>query len=78
MNRRTRRWATGLIVIVIALVGMICSPVEAAKNDAQEQAPYEIPEDKRPWAGLPWIIGGVLSAGAVAVGFKNAKRTHLD
>ena len=41
-------------------------------------AANRIPKDKRPWAGIPWVIGITLTAGAVAVSLKNAKRTHLD
>jgi len=37
-----------------------------------------IPEDKRPWPGTPWVIAIVLTVGTVAIGLKNAKRTHLD
>ncbi len=37
-----------------------------------------IPEENRPSTAAPWFMGITLSAGAVVVGVKNSKRTHLD
>ena len=52
--------------------------VTAPRGSAGSTSGQAIHEDKRPWAGTPWLIGGVLTGGAFVVGLKNAKRTHLD
>jgi hypothetical protein len=79
-QQRLGFWVAAAVIIL----GLLTGPAWAAKGSrsgggAQQQpAAGGIPENKQPWKGLPWVIGGVLSAGAIAVGAKNAKRTHLD
>jgi len=68
-----------LLLVVGALwLGTLAQPVQAQHRRGPRSAPSGIPEDQRPSRTLPWVVGGVLSAGAVLVGLKNAKRTHLD
>ena len=77
MNTGLFRWVR--LVLVAGVLGMFvwAGPVAAARKPAAPP-PEVIPEKDRPWSGLPWIVGGVLSAGAIAVSLKNARRTHLD
>ncbi|KPK75440.1 MAG: hypothetical protein AMJ79_11240 [Phycisphaerae bacterium SM23_30] len=47
-------------------------------QQSQDQQLLYMLDDRRPFGGIPWIVGIVLTLGVVAVGFKNSKRTHLD
>ena len=89
MNRISRGPASkvfrNLLLAAIFLLGLWVGRDGAAaqgpRRPRRSQAPTvsrSIPEDKRPWAGMPWLVGLVLTAGALVVGFKNSKRTHLD
>jgi len=61
---------------------MVVLTVLQSPLEAQRQSPsashFAIPESQRPWAGKPWLVGTVLSAGAVLIALKSAKRSHLD
>lgn len=78
-----KRLITGCVA---GLVGMLMvltvlqSPLEAQSRSRQNQpvSEFAIAEDKRPWAGMPWLVGTVLAVGAVLVAIKPAKRGHLD
>ena len=43
-----------------------------------EEITPKIPNDKRLWSGMPWLVGAVLTGLTLLVSFKNAKRSHLD
>jgi hypothetical protein len=78
-----RRWLVRLVsLIIIAVLFFVVLPdsLQAARQGQRVPAPPsgKISEENRPWPGTPWLICIVLSAGAVAVGLKNARRTHLD
>ena len=69
-----------LAFIILTLAGLgnftLVTPVQAAPP--KEVSISKIPANLRSWAGIPWLIGGAFVVGAVLVGIKNAKRTHLD
>ena len=70
----------GLLVFALLFTWTITETVSAAprRSSRRPVSQATINEDKRPWPGTPWLIGGALTAGAFVVGLKNAKRTHLD
>ena len=77
-----KRWLirfVSLAIIAVLFFVVLPGSLQAARSyNAPAQPSGEISEDDRPWPGTPWLISIVLSAGAVAVGLKNARRTHLD
>ena len=78
-----KRWLIRLVsLIIIAVLFFVVLPgsLQAAGSNYNAPPPPsgKISEDDRPWPGTPWLISIVLSAGAVAVGLKNSRRTHLD
>ena len=61
------------------LVLSMFSPVLAQRKPAAPPSKTaKVAGKEIPWAGLPWVVAGLLSAGTVMVGLKNAKRSHLD
>jgi len=68
----------------------LCAPIFAQGRQGQpsqqgqldrQNLPLQslnIIDSKKPSAIIPWGVGGLLAAGVVAIGFKNAKRSHLD
>ena len=80
MGKRTRSGRI-LTFLVILLLGVVLCQVSTAQRSSRgkKSAPTtSIPEEDRPWTGTAWLTGIVLTAGAVFVGIKNAKRTHFD
>ena len=78
-----KRWLVRLVsLIIIAVLFFVVLPgsLQAARPGRNVPAPPsgDISDEERPWPGTPWLICVALSAGAVAVGLKNARRTHLD
>jgi len=77
-----KRWLirfVSLTIIVVLFFVVLPGSLRAAGSYNTPAPPSgKISEDDRPWPGTPWLISIVLSAGAVAVGLKNARRTHLD
>ena len=78
-----KRLITGCVAGLIGMLMVLTvsqSPLEAQLRSRGVQPIGEcaIPEDKRPWAGIPWLVGTVLAAGTVVVALKPAKRSHLD
>ena len=68
-----------ILLLVIFLAGSIVQSSFGARQRRKAQPKTTaISEDDRSWAGLVWIVPGALGVGAMAVGLKNAKRTHLD
>jgi len=70
-------------LLLTSLILMSClsfSSAQAAKGKKEKAAPASksISAQKAPWKGIPWVIGGVLSAAAVAVSFKDARRVNVD
>ena len=65
------------LIIILALLINTAILTDTASAQRRQQT-NAIPEDDRPSTSLPWFVGIVLSAGAVVVGLKNSKRTHLD
>ena len=77
-----KRWLVRLVsLMIIAALFFVVLPgsLQAARQGHIPPPPSgDISEEERPWPGTPWLICIALSAGAVAVGLKNARRTHLD
>ena len=78
-----KRWLVrfvSLIVILVLFFVVLPDSLQAARPGPRVPAPPsgQISDEERPWPGAPWLICIVLSTGAVAVGLKNARRTHLD
>ncbi len=77
-----KRWLVRLVsLMIIAALFFVVLPgsLQAARPGHIPTPPSgDISEEERPWPGTPWLICIALSAGAVAVGLKNARRTHLD
>ena len=71
-----------LLVTAIILTWSLLAPTASAQprrpGAPAPQTSFAIPEQKRPWAGLPWIVGIGLTVATLLVAFKNSKRTHLD
>ena len=67
-------------IIVLCIALFINTTIISGNAYAQQdqQRSKAIPEDDRPSAAGPWLVGIILSAGAIVVGLKNSKRTHLD
>jgi len=67
--------------LVWSLVSILCWSILLAPAYAAQPGPApgeSIPEEDRPWAGLPWLIGIALAGVTIMVSLKNAKRSHLD
>ena len=77
-----KRWLVrlvSLIIIAVLFFVVLPGPLQAARPGYVPAQPTgKISEEERTWPGTPWLICIALSAGAVAVGLKNARRTHLD
>ena len=70
-----------IIISVVAALVTICvfaDNADARRPRKPEVHPEAIVEEKMPGKGMAWTAGVVLTAGAVMMGIKNAKRTHLD
>ncbi len=65
-----------MLVVVLLLVCICDSSAEAARKPVLPQE--MINEEDRSWSGWPWLVGMILVGGTMAIGLKNAKRTHLD
>lgn len=72
-------WVAGLVGMLMVLT-VLQSPLEAQSRSRRNQpvSEFAIPEDKRPWAGMPWLVGTVLAGGAVLIALKPSKRSHFD
>ena len=69
----------GLLFITLLFAWPLADTASAkVRRSPRQTFGQAMNEDKRPWGGFPWLIGGALTAGAFVVGMKNAKRTHLD
>jgi len=77
MNKR-RLGILPLIVLIGLVLLSLVSPQLLAQPRPMQQQDGPVSEEQRSWPGWPWLVTIILSAGAVAVGFKNARRTHLD
>ena len=71
-----------VFILVVALLLVVTVLQGIGQGKPPRRRPKEIPgviqEEKRPWAGSPWLITGVLGAGAMLIGLKNAKRSQSD
>ena len=67
-----------LLVTVLLMLSVLPGSLQAQYYRPKPGENVSIPEDDRPWPGSPWLAGIVLTAAAMAVGLRNAKRTHLD
>lgn len=67
-----------LVLGFFAFAPCFVSDVQAAKKKSKPTSVRAIPKDQRPSSTMPWVVGIVLSAGAVVVSLKPSKRTHLD
>ena len=64
---------------MLMVLTVLQSPLEAQRRQRpQPIGEFAMAEDKRPWAGLPWVVGTVLAGGAVMIALKPSKRSHLD
>ena len=80
MNRR-KTLLRRIIVSVVAVLAVVCvlaGSAEAASSRKTRSSGEAISEEKMPGTGAAKTAGLVLAAGAVVVGIKNARRTHLD
>lgn len=71
------------LVVSVLLLSVFSSGVLAAKRPPRPRrgdplVVPAIPEDDQPWSGKGWLVAVLVGAGAVAVCFKDAKRSHLD
>jgi hypothetical protein len=69
------------LVALFLLLFVLQGPSQAKSSSTtrnRQVGTAAIAEDKLPWPGIPWLIGGVLTAGTVMVSLKSAKRTHMD
>ena len=70
---------TRFIAVLLGLMVLFFVAVDPAGAQSNNDYTVEIRRDEhRPWAGKPWVVGLILSAGAVFIALKNAKRSHLD
>ena len=70
-------WAK--IAVLAILTVLTCAAVPAqAKPEKDEPKRSAIPEDQQTWAAAPWLVGCLAGAAVIALGFKNARRSHLD
>ena len=76
MNKALSNAILVTLILILMLSAMV-DPADAARKPKIVEDP-KIPEDDRPWAGIPWAVGIVLAAGTILVSLKNAKRSHLD
>jgi hypothetical protein len=69
-----------LMLGALVLFALLAPALAAAAEQlgGQPQQSPNMPDDKRPFFGIPWIIGAILTLAVVAVGLKNSKRSHLD
>lgn len=80
MKKRVLAKITTCLLVLVLVFGL-CGSSQAQRNkrNRKDSVPVSnIAEDARPWAGAPWLAGIILMAGAILVGIRNAKRTHLD
>lgn len=73
-----RKILISLLVTALLTLSVLPGSLQAQSQYYRPTENVSIPEDDRPWAGSPWLAGIILTAAAMAVGLKNAKRTHLD
>ena len=80
MKKKLLRTAAVLLVTLVTAwpAAQYAAAQRGRASGRSTKVQTAIPEDKRPWAGIPWVIAIVLTVGTVVVGLKNAKRTHLD
>jgi len=70
-----------LLAALVLAVGLLCiwgSDTASAQRPSRRGTPAASGPERKGWAGAPWLVGVLLSAGIVAVGFKSAKRYHLE
>ena len=79
-----KRLTAGVILLVTATIltwSLLAQTTSAQPRRPGAPAPQSslvIPEQKRPWPGLPWIVGAGMAVATLLVAFKSSKRTHLD
>ena len=61
------------LLVVAAALATSSAAALAAANDGFEPPALDAPTN---W--LAWVLGIVFIIGVIIVGFKNARRTHLD
>ena len=80
MNKR-KTLLKRIVISVFAVLMAVCVLADSAdaRRPRKPKKPAEaIGEEEMPGVGMAWTAGVVLTAGAVMIGIKNAKRTHLD
>ena len=69
-------------VILSFLLGLLVLTMflDSAEARSRRRGPVSqaIPEEQRPMAALPWIVGIGMGVVTILVALKPAKRTHLD
>ncbi len=73
-----KNWFKVITICTLAIVCTLYTNQPASAQGYNNQGSHKIADDSMPWKGWPWLVGALFSAGTLAVGFKNAKRTHLD
>ena len=67
-----------LLLGVLVLLAVFTPAFAAAAGQLEMPVSQEIPKNQRPWGGIPWAVGIVLTLCLVVVGLKSSKKTHLD
>ena len=70
-----------VLTAVVLVMGLLCvwsGDASGARGRGRRGAPVATGPQRQGWKGTPWLAGALLSAGIVVIGFKNAKRYHLD
>lgn len=74
MRKKYIRFVLSLFLGILVL-GTFVDTTEARRRGPVSP---EIPEEQRPSAALPWIVGIAMGAVTVFVALKPARRTHMD
>ena len=67
-----------LTLLLAVTVCTLFSDSSEARSRRRGPVSSAIPEDSRPMAALPWIVGVAMGVVTTFVALKPAKRTHLD
>lgn len=65
-----------LCFVAVVFLSLLPVQVDARSSSRRQKgkASGAIPEDKRSWAGAPWLSGIILAGGTIIVALKNSKR----
>ena len=72
------RYALLAFLTIFVTATLVPDAEGAPKRSRKKKDPNAIAEDKVPHPALPWAMWIIGSAAVYWVGFKDAKRSHLD